>query len=114
MAQGGQLGRGPGVHGFRAGGLRGQGSSAGSPPVLPTPSSCPPVIQISSSGLGVGGGEGKGDDVGRKGGRRRRGEEEEEWEGEELMGGGRRGCRQVQVRQAELLVHLIAGNSSTV
>ena len=80
-----------------------------SPPVLPTPSSCPPVIQISSSGLGVGGGEGKGDDVGRKGGRRRRGEEEEEWEGEELMGGGRRGCRQVQVRQAELLVHLIAG-----
>ena len=86
-----------------------------SPPVLPTPSSCPPVIQISSSGLGVGGGEGKGDDVGRKGGRRRRGEGGRGVvEGEELMGGGRRGCRQVQVRQAELLVHLIAGNSSTV
>ena len=32
------------------------------------------------------------------------------------MGGRRRGCRQVpvQVRQAELLVNLIAGNSSTV
>ena len=56
-----------------------------SPPVLPTPSSCPPVIQISSSGLGVGGGEGKGGDVGRRVegggevGRRRSGRERSRW-----------------------------------